>query len=121
MLSAATKIRLRLDEITLVEARGSQEAAANRTLRRPRPALSLAQKCLGSLPRQPQFAAQQVADKQAVINGESLGRVIDRRGKFPGADEGGPRFLGAETSGPHKRLGKVGLYFEPLVGRGGCC
>jgi hypothetical protein len=32
-----------------------------------------------------------------VVNGESLGRVIDRRRKFPGADEGGLRFLGAET------------------------
>jgi hypothetical protein len=100
---------LRLDEITLPEARVSQEAAAKPTLRRPGSAFSLAQKCFGNLPRKPQFAAHRVADPQTVINGESLGGAIDRGGKFPGADEGGPRFLGGETSGPHKRLAKVGL------------
>jgi hypothetical protein len=102
-------MRLRLDEITLPEARGSQEAAAKPTVRRPCSAFGLAQKCLGDLPRKLPFAAHGVADPQTEVNGESLGRVIDRRGKFPGADEGGLRFLGAETAGPHERLAKVGL------------
>src|SRR5262249_46056138 len=101
------EIRLRLDEITLQEARVTQEATGKPTLRRSRSAFSLAQKCLSNLPRQPQLAAHRVAAPQTVINGESLGRVIDRRGKFPGADEGGLRFLGAETPGKHKRLAKV--------------
>jgi hypothetical protein len=90
-----------LDELTLPEAREHQEAAAKPTLRCPCFAFSLAQKCSGDLPRQPQLAAHDVADPQTVINGESLGRVIDRRRKFPGADEGGLRFLGPETPRKH--------------------
>jgi hypothetical protein len=53
--------------------RGSQEAAAKPTLRRPRSAFSLAQKCFGDLLCKPEFAARQVADPQTVINGKSLG------------------------------------------------
>jgi len=49
------QIRLRLDEIALPEARVSQEAAASPTLRRPCFAFSLAQKCLGNLPRKPEL------------------------------------------------------------------
>ena len=61
------EIRLRFDEITLPEARESQEAAAKPTLRRPCSAFRLAQKCLGNLPRQPQLGAQQVAEPQAEV------------------------------------------------------
>src|SRR6516164_740994 len=100
---------MRFDEITLPEARESQDAAAKATLRRPRFAFSLAQKCLGNLPRQPQLAVHQVGGPQTVVNGESLCGVLDGRGKFPGAAEGNPRFIGAETAGPHKRLAKIGL------------
>src|SRR5262249_20334142 len=73
----------------------------------PCSAFSLAQKPLGNLPRKPELAAQHVALPQTVINGESLGGVLDRRSKFPGANEGGLRFIDAETSGPHKRLAKT--------------
>ena len=103
------QIRMCLDEITLPEARDSQEPTAKPTLRRPCSAFSLAQKCLGNLPRQRQLAAQQVADPQTEVNGESLGWIIDRGSKFPGADEGGLRFIGAEAAGPHKRLTVAGL------------
>ena len=48
-----TVIRLRLDEITLPEARSSQEVAAKPRLRRPDCVLGLAQKCLGNLSRKP--------------------------------------------------------------------
>src|SRR5215471_3052065 len=109
MLSASTKVACASDEVTLPEARRSQQAADKPTLRRPGCAFSLAQKCLGNLPRQPQLTAHNVADPQTVINGESLGRVIDRRSKFPGADEGGLGFFGAKTSEIHNRLAKVGL------------
>jgi hypothetical protein len=91
------------------EARGSQEAPAKPILRRPCSASSFAQKCLGNLPRQPQLAPRHVAEPRTVVNGESLRRVLDRRGKFPGADEGGLRFLGVETSRPQKRLTVAGL------------
>jgi hypothetical protein len=53
--------------------RGSREAAAKPTVRRPRSAFSLAQKCFGDLLCKPEFAARQVADPQTAINGESLG------------------------------------------------
>src|SRR5215469_13474458 len=68
------EIRLRLDEMTLPEARGAQEAAAKATLGRPCSMFSFAQKCLGDLPRKPQLAAHQVAEPQTEVNGESLGR-----------------------------------------------
>src|SRR5215469_1948277 len=99
MFSASTKFACASMKSPCQKARGSQQAAAKPTLRRPCSAFSLAQKCLGNLPRQYQLAALNVAEPQTVISGESLGRAVDRRGKVPGADEGGLRFLGAVTSG----------------------
>jgi hypothetical protein len=114
------QVRLSLDEITLPEAGESYGVAGNPPLHRPCSAFSLALQRLGHLPRQPQLGAQQVANPQTMVNGEALCRVIEGRGKFPGADEGRIRFLGPESAGQHQRLAEAGLQFESSVGRNRC-
>ena len=103
-LQATREACLCIHEIALVKASQAETTVSDRHVGRPRPALGLAAKLLGSLPRQSQFATHKVAGPQSIVSGEAFGGAMDLGCEFRRTRERTPRFLGCKTTRQHHRL-----------------
>jgi hypothetical protein len=86
-------MRLRLNEVTLEEARQAEHSERDHPLGRAACVLSFAPKCLGGFPRQGVLATRVAAGPLCEISDEPLGGIFRARGQLADPGEGRLCFL----------------------------